>query len=323
VFRHNLVNGVIETGGVPTAGRPFYFPLAFPFLIAAAWRIVQEDTPSTRKTALLFLSAGFYLTALWSYWPILSSEDYEPFYPVAVAVAVVLIFRASARFHRQRHPAAWTTAALLLLAGLEEAWGIPLRHFWRDDTKDDVRMIADALTLTKPGQYLMDGKAETVFRPRPFYYILETMTDARFARRLLQDDIPARLVSTETAVARLERLPSAAHRFVSANYVNVTPRLLVLGKRLAEATTDSRDPLACQFGLSVGSQYTVVNNLGSVAGVLDGIPLNGSRRLEPGRHTWKSEVPRDQLILIWAEAIEQGYSPFGVAPRHHAAAGKK
>jgi hypothetical protein len=150
------------------------------------------------------------------------------------------------------------------------------------------------------------------------------MTDARFARGLLQDDITTRLIRTETAVARLERLPLAAHRFVTANYVKVTPQLLVLGKRLAEAASDgSQSALACQFDLTIAGRYSVVSSQGAVSGLLDGEPLDGSRRLEPGRHTWKSDVPGDPLFLLWSHAVERGYSPFGVAASHHTAAGKK
>jgi hypothetical protein len=89
VFVHNVVPGVIETGGVPQAWRPFFFPVSLPLLTALAWRILRmKNLPSPSRAALPVLAAGFYLSALWSYWPILSAEDYEPFFsPCSVVVA--------------------------------------------------------------------------------------------------------------------------------------------------------------------------------------------------------------------------------------------
>ena len=41
--------------------------------------------------------------------------------------------------------------------------------------------LADVLRLSRPQEYVMDLKGETVFRRRPFYYTIEAVTKAHSA----------------------------------------------------------------------------------------------------------------------------------------------
>jgi hypothetical protein len=139
------------------------------------------------------------------------------------------------------------------------------------------------------------------------------MTDARLARGLLKDDISAFLIDKRVPLALLERLPVQAHRFVHANYVPVTPRWLVLGKFLAEAVNETGTDVAlsaCHFDLAIPARYAVIGKHGEVAGVLDGKPFAGPGWIEAGRHSWQSSTPKGDLALVWADAVEKGYTPF-------------
>lgn len=312
VFQHNVVPGVIETGGVPHAWRPFFFPVAVPLFVAFAWQVLRlKGLPSPSRTALLVLASGFYLTALWSYWPILSAEDYEPFFPMLIAGLVPVLFSMRPEGWA-RQPFRWEMASGVTFAMLTGAWVVPTRHFWHDDTAPDIRMVQDVLNLTAPGQFVMDGKCESIYRPRPYYYVIETMTDARLKRGLLEDDISKRLIDTATPVARLERLPSAAHRFVHANYVRITPRLLVLGKTFTSSVPTSghhSKSAAIKFELSIPGRYSLYSIDGMAEATLDGNVLQGPVYLEAGAHELKSSTAPEQLVLVWADAIERGYQP--------------
>ena len=217
VFQHNVVRGVIETGGIPIAGRPWCLSGALPILSGLAWWILRT-WPSRKGAALLFLASGFYLMALWSYWPVLSAEDYEPFFPMLFAVAAPLAILAARRFAVGSQAGRREAAILLSIAALDQSWVPLIRHPWRNDALPDIRMVGDVLKLTSPGRYVVDGKGETIYVAVHTYFALETMADARFgagARRIEQGLV--RL----GRVARLDRLPTMAHRFVRANYVPV------------------------------------------------------------------------------------------------------
>jgi hypothetical protein len=193
-----------------------------------------------------------------------------------------------------------------------QSWIVPTRHFWHDDTAPDIRLVQDVLNLTPPGQYVMDGKCESIFRPRPFYYVIETMTDARLKRGMLEDDIPKRLAETRTPVARLERLPWAAHRFVHANYVHVTPRLLVLGKTICDTAPSSRlhrNDSEIQFQIEIPARYTLFGTNGPVDAMLDGRAVQGPTFLQAGVHRLSTSIPAERLMLVWSDAIEHGYKP--------------
>jgi len=308
VFKHNVVPGVLETNGVPIAGRPYYFPVTLALLLFLAWRLLRSGAGNERFV-LILLAAGFYLSALWSYWPILSAEDYEPFYPMLFSVLVPAIFQLARRWSEVLPPRVTRAFLLLTVAGFFQFWLAFTERPFTDATVPDVQMLADVLKLTVPGQYLMDGKGETVFRPRPYYYAMETMTDARFVRGLLTDDVAARIIEKKPPVARLQRLPHpAAHKFVAANYVHVTPQLLVLGKELSESP--SKEGGVRQFSVAIPERYAVVDAAGhSVPGKMDGQPMKDAISLDAGPHSFTPDSPSAHLFLFWASAAEKGYRP--------------
>ncbi len=310
VFQHNVVPGVIETNGIPVAGRPYYFPVAAPILLFLAWRLLRKGR-DYETMGLLSLATGFYLTALWSYWPILSDEDYEPFYPMLFIVLIPFAFELCRKIARWQATRAWQVGVFAAIAIFFQMWLVFTQHLFTDATVEDVRMVADVLKLTTPDQYVMDGKGETVFRRRPFYYAMETMTDARFARGVIKDDIAERIIKTQAPVARLDRLPHAGHRFVAANYLKVTRRLLVLGKDLAAAPAESGLLAGSRkFEIAVPARYTVLDNKGKpLPGKLDGESCTGGKWLEAGVHTFIPESPCDGLRVLWADAFEKGYRP--------------
>jgi hypothetical protein len=44
--------------------------------------------------------------------------------------------------------------------------------------------------------------------------------------------------------------------------------------------------------------------------LLDGTPFTGPRELKIGPHVFLPDDHLDSLVLIWANAVERGYSPF-------------
>jgi hypothetical protein len=255
-------------------------------------------------------------------------------------------------------------AALLLLAGGLLLRGAPLR---RSDTGPEVALIADALRLTGPGDPILDFKGETVYRRRPYFYVLETITRSAIARGVLPDTIPEAIAATGACVAVADhpRLPSRARAFLLANFVPVG-NLRVCGQILAgslagglaggaRAAADSPNNAAgsgspgglatrptgapVDFSVRLPARYALVTPAGAARGILDGTPYDGPRQLAAGPHSFvpdqlpspspggggvnpapSSAAAPAPLALVWAQAIERGFTPFAPLRRGTASA---
>ena len=62
--------------------------------------------------------------------------------------------------------------------------------------------------------------------------------------------------------------------------------------------------------MTIPARYAIVAREGAVAGLLDGAPYTGPRLLPAGRHAFTVSSGAGRLALVWAQAIERGFSPF-------------
>jgi hypothetical protein len=165
-------------------------------------------------------------------------------------------------------------------------------------------MVATVLNLTKPSEYVMDSKGETIYRRRPFYYILEGLTGMRIKEGLIKDLIPERLIETRTPVVTTRRMPPKAAAFIRTNYIPIAFRLSVLGKILQGGGE------WFSFDILVPSEYTIVSEFGMFAGTLNGEPFAGPKPLVPGHYEVCRTAGSGRLAVVWSAAVEKGYSPF-------------
>ena len=283
-------------------------PLAtLPFLWIVGRRIFEraDDPFLGGKRALLFLTAGVYYAALHGIWPLITRQDALPFLPMAaVSVAPFLLDLAGwARTWRPGVPGLVRAASLAPAAALalEIAWTQRVESVWqRNDTEHEVSLLSEVLRLTRPGDTVMDLKGETIFRERPFYFALETITQARIADGLIRDDIPERLIATRTpvAVADTPELPQRGRAFLNANYVPLGA-LRVLGQTLGPQDGST----AAAFEIGVPQRYAVICERGGATGLLDGTPYHGPRELAQGRHTYLGSRSEGRTMLLWADAV--------------------
>ena len=171
--------------------------------------------------------------------------------------------------------------------------------------RTNLAIISDALKLTHPGETVLDAKGQTIYRPRPFYYVFEQITREKVERGELRDDAPERLTANRTPVVVASYwLAPATGQFVSQNYVPVGS-VLVLGKKIFPDNDGH-----VEFDVVIPAKYTIIGANGLVSGTLDGIRLNGSRNLSPGPHDLVLAVPNAPVFVIWLRALERGFSPF-------------
>jgi hypothetical protein len=135
VFDHNVVPGLTNH----PAWWVIIFAVGFPLVALEARRIVATtpETTVAARRSFIFVTAGFFFTALLSFWPFLSRQDYLPFYPLAFVIGTGAALTISDRWARNRSIAKiWRVVPLPALVGVCELLVALLVHpFWEDKAK--------------------------------------------------------------------------------------------------------------------------------------------------------------------------------------------
>jgi len=312
LVRHNLVPGLGLWRHLPR--RLAILPVTLPLLWWIAHHVMAEapDAATGTRRAIVFLSVGVYIAALEATWPLITKQDYLPFYPLAAVLATPLLLgfpgwvaRRQVRFARVA-TAPWS--AVLLTVTIEVTALCIDEPPWLDHSWDETRLLSTTLMLTRPDEFVMDIKGETVFRSRPYFFALEGVTKDRISRGLMRDDIATRLVSTGTPVVAEDSydFPGRARAFMDSNYVSVGD-LRVVGMRLdpTDVARSSR-----RFVIRVPQRYAVVTEGGIASGLLDGTGCRRPRELSAGAHAYRFSPGEGRVAVIWASAVERGFSPF-------------
>jgi len=312
--------GTVQHNVLPQLGlwrhywaKMFLFPLTLPLLWWGA-RALLCNAPNVgigARRVVVFLATGGYLSVLVSFWPLLTREDYLPFYPPFILLLTPAILSLP-QWITRRVSSRWSRCLLsdirtpVLVAVVEIILLLIRGSIWRNDARPVVERLADVLRLTEPNDVVMDMKGELVFRERAFYYGLEPITRERIRRGLIADDIPERLIATHTCVAVVDddRLPPRGRTFLHENYLSVG-RLWVAGRLLSLEGADT-----VPFDVQIPTRYAIVAENGSALGWLDGTPYEGTRFLAPGHHEFRPATNTSRLALVWAQAVERGFSPF-------------
>jgi hypothetical protein len=255
------------------------------------------------RLAFLFFAPYMYLTTLVAVWPVLTLEDYLPFYPAMALTLAPALWWLTRRFVRNDRFPIGAALATVELVGI-----LITDSPFQDQTVDKIGMVADTLKLTDPSDYVMDSKGETIYRQRPYRFVLESLTKHRLGQGILKDTIARELVDKRVPLATTMRMPHRSRDFIKNNYVPIAFRLFVLGKVLRDQKSAPGAP--CNFEVHVPSRYTLATADGMPTGQLDGTPFTGPRELAIGKHTYVPDGNPGKVVLVWASAIERGYSPF-------------
>jgi hypothetical protein len=270
--------------------RMLLLPVALAIMIAVVRRILRQTAPEEirKRRLFLFLVASSYAAALSSLWPILESEHWLPFYPLAAAAMVPLLLR------QQRAAVAFASAELLVIVLL----GTP----WRDNVSPSTELIAQTMRLTAPTECVVDLKGEMLFRRRATYPVFEKITKRAISRGTLPDTVAADVLRTRTMVviADNDGLPAAGRAFLLRNFIPID-RLRVAGLIV---------PPAGSFRIEVPGEYAVVSESGNFRGRLDDVEYSAPRFLGAGVHSLMPDAPNGRHAIIWQRAAALGFSPW-------------
>ncbi len=255
---------------------------------------------------LVFATTLAYVALLRCFWPILQREHFLPFYPLLFVLVTAGSFGLSRKLKIERFAAVWAPTALF--AALELGRLVNVLPIAQNKARIQTQLLAEVLRLTEPKDWIMDLKGETIFRPRPFYYVLERIAKKAIKEGQIPDDIPERLIATGTCVAVNDAFsfPKRARVFLQENYLKVG-QLRVAGKFLNPPETSAQ---AIPFDIKIPASYALVAASGMVEGRLDGSPYGGPRFLVAGHHEFIGSKEGGKLAVVWAQAIDRGFSPF-------------
>jgi len=295
---HNLLPGLQARHG----SRLVLLAVPLPAAIAA-YAIIRRGSARGPRRAFLLLLTAAYVGLAAGVWPIVTRQTMLPAIPLVfvLATAVPLAIERPAP-HRLGY-------VLALLAAGEIVVLLNRRSGHVDQARAMTALETGVLRLVRPGEPVLDPKGDTVFRPRPIYWVFESITRVRLDRGLIADDFSERLVQTHTSVVAGEALllPPRTRAWVYRHYlcVAVHPRagsLRVAGARF--------DPTRAGFDVGIPTAYALVASAGAAHGVLDGQPYEGPRTLAAGFHSYRAAGDEGRVALIWARAAAEAFSPF-------------
>ncbi len=301
----NLVYCVITFNTLIEKTRPeltiqrYFWPLAIAAIVLVARR---HPTASVRRMFCATAVAVFAVTLL-GFWLLVSPRDMLPIMPIGAIFTVAALERFDERVLIYS-----ITAAVLTIA---------LFHYtsrFQNRTRAFVTMMDQVLRLTRPGEPVMDIKGETIYRPRPYYYIFELITHDAMANGLLPDRVPEAVVAARCHVAQADgrEFPPRARAFLNANFMDLG-RLRAAGQWLAADGS---------FTIAVPGRYVVIQTHGEAGGTLDGSEYEGARDLAAGAHRFVPLRPGERLAVLWAPAFERGFSPFHLQDRDFRSRGR-
>jgi LmbE family N-acetylglucosaminyl deacetylase len=304
VVQHNLAGNEIDFSDRLVSSlvdpRIWFFVPAIYFV---GFQLVKFDSAKRRfRIAFLVLLTSFYPLLLRGIWPVVTRQDFLPYYPLLCASLSPLIFWSGKRLPRPIW-SSWLTplASLAILLLVASGWSMGLLSRKHSSDPVETERIGQVLRLTKPGETVLDPKGEVVLRPRPIYDVLESFTMKEYRDDLMTDRIPEQLIARHTMVAvRSDRYPEHTRRFLQENYLS-SGRLLIAGIEAHENAGG-----AFQFQLSLGGSYVFLSNGHLLSGKLNGVQISGRAEMEPGFFEFVPDTGDWPVTIQWERAYQMG-----------------
>jgi Dolichyl-phosphate-mannose-protein mannosyltransferase len=275
-------------------GRTLMTPLLGAIALWLAWRMKLRGAQG--PAVAIFLSVSAYTVALIGFSPELRKQTLLPVYPLLILFAWQ---NAADRLRRHRPGAMRRTG--LAVCSVALIYLVLEGRLWEDGLHDQRELLRDTLKLTRPGDFLMDRKGETIFRRRPVYLVYQHATKRAIEEGRLADPDPAMLTKTGTAVAigELKGLTDSMRRFIRKNYLPAGDgRLRVAGRSLLFYEESGR--LAARAPMMIPGEYVALK--GDAVVQRTSVP-------QPGWHDVDLGGEAGPASLFWKPAWDAGFRP--------------
>lgn len=297
-WRDLVLYGLASTGGPSHAWRQAcYVGLLVPIMAVATHGLRRSGDGGDRRRTFLAVHGALYALLIWLAWPLSTPQDFLPVIPTIMLVLTGAFASRLAADVSSPRTGMVVVAALVLLE-----LGILVQHAppWRDALAGERAELATVLRSTDPGDTVMDAKSGAVFRPRPYYPVMESLALRRLRHGTMRDTITDALVARHTMVVIPDRLPPADLAFVRRNYLPGPADVYMAGKRLPPRTQ--------AFAIAVPGQYISSDGRRPVAVGIDGKRPSDQWSLAAGTHRLSS-VASQALVLSWSKAWNRGWRP--------------
>src|ERR1700736_368274 len=180
--------------------------IVFIVVLSVANRIFRfsRDPDLAWRRSVVLIFCGTYFVLLKNFWMSITRQDLLPVYPLACVLgagALLVLSDALARYKSTMSQIFRVVPLPALVVLIEIFFLVRMQTLWKDGTREHTVLLRSILELTNPGDYVLDCKGETVFRPRCSRYVLEMITQRAIARGIFVDDAPQNCVETRTCVA--------------------------------------------------------------------------------------------------------------------------
>ena len=292
-FLHHLIKGSRDP-------RFWFFLPALYFVLFAIGK--QSRSKHHFRVAFVVLFVGLYPLLLLGGWPVVTRQDFLPYYPLLFACLVplaVFLWKHLPQPIASSRLAGFICLSIFFLGEIARSADIFLRKWIPDPISAD--RIGEVLRLTKPGETVLDPKGDVVLRPRPIYDVLELFTMEQYRGDVLADQIPEQLIAHHTmAAVRSDRYPERTRRFLQENYI-WSGRLLIAGFEIPENAGGF-----FQFHLSLGGTYVFLSNGHLLSGKLNGVSIRGKAEMQPGFFEFVPDTADWPVTIQWERAYQLG-----------------
>lgn len=251
----------------------------------------------------LALQAGLFLFLVWFVWPLITAQDFLP----AIPPLVLVLCGAIARLPWLRESALRRRALAKAVIGVECIALVMTAPPWLDRLAHQRQELAAVLRYTDPGETVMDPKGDAIFRPRPFFPVIESMAMLRLRSGRMADTIAQALVQHRTMLVIRRRLPPVSDTFVATHYLPAVGDVWMAGVYLPPGHgTRSVD-------LALPGDYVLTDGRERLRASIDGGAVSDSWNLGVGIH--RIDAANDRAwLLVWRQAWERGWRPAAVPP---------
>jgi hypothetical protein len=306
MFYGTIKHNILSQQNV-SSGLQYVFPVMLPIIIMFSFFERRNSAPKDllMKRISFIVLGPLCLFGLISFWPVLSRQDLLPIIPLLVVVLTYLIIEKLLPALKAQK---FIVPLLVIFCLVEIAYILFFYPLKTDETKYTNERLRQILNLVRPGEYIVDLKGEAIFRPRPFFYVLETVTRDLIQKGFIRDTIPEDMIEKKcyAALHDSKRFPEKDRKFLNDNFTSVG-MLRVAGRIFGKPVPENR---ALKFNVVIPGKYVIITPYGLAKGKLDNIEYSVPVEMASGEHEFLCESMNVLHAFIWAPAFERGFSPF-------------